>query len=75
MASAPEELDPQLALEVAYLLRQRGPREIESARGATNVHLISHRHEIAPVPQFHRQYLERIATSRIMYWTTRTAAR
>jgi hypothetical protein len=52
-AVADQKLRPELALEVADLLRQRRSRNVKPLRGPTEMQLLGNRNEVAQLAELH----------------------
>lgn len=52
-AVADEKLSPELAFEVADLLRQRWSGDVEPLRGPGEMQFLGNRDEVAELPEFH----------------------
>jgi hypothetical protein len=48
-----EELGPELALKTAYLIRERGPGNVQSLCRATEMQLLGDGYEVGELPELH----------------------
>ena len=64
MTAPIEQGDTNVLLKLANLLAERGLRGVQPGRGAREVQLFGHRHEVPQMPQFHPDRLDGAAKNR-----------